>query len=817
MNCKAWVSLVTVSIALWGSGVNKVSAAAYLAYTNVQVNFALTNWAGATNLDRPFFISTGDSIAAGYREPPGSVPTPTPDQVGILLSRPDWRGTNIAVPGWLMYQIFPETTNNLWRRKPRLLHMGSPANDAVSFVNFPTTMWESMLATNDRIVAVCRSNGTSLLFMEFIPRSADYKPVSDDWNAKLAIWAARSTNSDVVTVVKAYDFFKDPLNEPQMQSQYTSDLLHNNAFGHTNYCLLLTTGVVASLCHTSATPSRADVGAAYDLSKAGDSVITPAGTATWSSTLTWTNAVGWYCAGSNATIFQVDGAVPIVDFDMSYARGKTFVWEDFRLDQGTSPGSAAWFYVRDCNTNGNFFIAADYWVNGSTAPAPFILGAKCVLARYRHDITNSIGVYIYHENWGGKLYSSGSFSEAVNWGSEDFAMMEDFDIYGTGVSYAYTDAYRGARFALRHGTSRRRWFEAHGTESGFVRGARAIESYFVRFIGDGVQTYGHNIRSGTLITFSNTIENASTAENYAHIDAYRKTVLAAPWGGATGDSLIDDNDPTIHDSGTATSGGTRSMTDTSKTWDVNEWVGYTLTRMTPLVAGTTLYTDFRHGFITANTVDTITVAVNISGEFLNQVYATGDTYQIRKVNQIFDQPGAGTDTVEMVYRKNSALSVSANVASATLASHGFITGDFIIVGGLIIGAAEPTVIAEVTVQSSSAYTFPLTTPNGTASVQYEGYVLKVPAYDQTLDPSYEWGSTKEAGADVDFGNNASPIIAENTHYYNDTQKPGYSPFTYPHPRLLGLVSVGAEPAPPAGEGPTGSGSVPITPQVRLFR
>ena len=60
---------------------------------------------------------------------------------------------------------------------------------------------------------------------------------------------------------------------------------------------------------------------------------------------------------------------------------------------------------------------------------------------------------------------------------------------------------------------------------------------------------------------------------------------------------------------------------------------------------------------------------------------------------------------------------------------------------------------------------------------------------QDSAPLYEWNNTLN-GADTDitihrFGNCNNPSVAdhikENRDYYNDTKKPGYSPYTYPHP------------------------------------
>ncbi|GBE19289.1 protein metal binding site [archaeon BMS3Abin17] len=63
---------------------------------------------------------------------------------------------------------------------------------------------------------------------------------------------------------------------------------------------------------------------------------------------------------------------------------------------------------------------------------------------------------------------------------------------------------------------------------------------------------------------------------------------------------------------------------------------------------------------------------------------------------------------------------------------------------------------------------------------------------QALEPVYEWGNTFE-GTDVDFSvydfpGCSSPAVSdhiqENRDYYNDIQRPGYTPYTYPHPLTL---------------------------------
>jgi hypothetical protein len=67
----------------------------------------------------------------------------------------------------------------------------------------------------------------------------------------------------------------------------------------------------------------------------------------------------------------------------------------------------------------------------------------------------------------------------------------------------------------------------------------------------------------------------------------------------------------------------------------------------------------------------------------------------------------------------------------------------------------------------------------------------------SLEPLYEWNNTHD-GADVDLvvGSshaNADKHIVQGRDFYNDTQRPGYTPYTYPHPLQGGVISPPAAP------------------------
>lgn len=113
-----------------------------------------------------------------------------------------------------------------------------------------------------------------------------------------------------------------------------------------------------------------------------------------------------------------------------------------------------------------------------------------------------------------------------------------------------------------------------------------------------------------------------------HLQVYRAIwSYGSPFFGANGTSPWDVNDPhELYESGTATSGSNSSITDTSKNWTPNQWVGYSVKRPS----------DGATALITGNSNKTLQIR-----SWLNENWTAGNGYQIRKVLVILDQPGRG--------------------------------------------------------------------------------------------------------------------------------------------------------------------------------
>jgi hypothetical protein len=176
----------------------------------------------------------------------------------------------------------------------------------------------------------------------------------------------------------------------------------------------------------------------------------------------------------------------------------------------------------------------------------------------------------------------------------------------------------------------------------------------LRFVNNGIGQ-----RSGTSLIHDNAfigIEPAS--DQLCSLDNYRETPArngpSQVWGIADGTSPWDQNDngsgnpvpvgqPGFTFASGSASGGTVSsstatMTDTTKNWATNQWVGYSITNITCSTCGVAPIGSY----IVSNTNNTITYdyysATDTAGHLK---FVAGDRYAIHRVLVMMDQHGRG--------------------------------------------------------------------------------------------------------------------------------------------------------------------------------
>jgi hypothetical protein len=452
--------------------------------------------------------------------------------------------------------------------------------------------------------------------------------------------------------------------------------------------------------------SQSDVAAAIASAANGDTVIVPAGTATWTQTLPVKKAITIQGAGIGVTIIK-DGVkntqllyINLVAGKLTRLTGIEFQ-DGGRVNTASAPGGL--IHVDGNNTDGSSF-RMDHckWHESLNGYAVF----DTVIGVVDHNEivfgTRTLQwVYIYGSRWNGGSYGDGSWSSPVNWGSGEFLFFEDNNLtcLSTQISGGITDGFNGARFVWRHNTTNAGTVGNHGTESpGRGRSCRAMEVY-QNTQRCNANRFAAGSRGGTELFWGNTITSCGGAAALSTLASYRMYGSFNPWGGAYGTNGWDENTGPFF-TGTVSGCTTGSVSVSGVSWTTNQWQGYTAKRD----AG-------GFNYIEGNNGNTLFVRADIFGNYAH--WAAGNGFKIYKIDQSLDQPGAGQNT-------------------------------------------------------------PFSDDNPTPRL----------GFTQGVDPCYMWGNTNDGQP----FNNFSPQslnIKQGVHYFNNTQKPGYTPYTYPHPLVSG--------------------------------
>jgi hypothetical protein len=463
--------------------------------------------------------------------------------------------------------------------------------------------------------------------------------------------------------------------------------------------------------------SLRDVTPAVASASTGDTVVIPAGTATWAGGLRIKKAITLQGSGIGSTVIKdgiQNGTTRLISFTLVSNKASRMTGIEFQ-DGGrpTRPNNGE-LGVLGSNIDVRTMRIDHCKFNGLKGNIQ--LNTVVGVADHNEIITSSTGFFtIWDSYWNGAttIYGDKSWASPLTFGGPDFFFIEDNTYTGTAsVSRTLTDGYAGARFVVRHNVITDGKIANHGTDSsGRIRSGLAMEIYNNTFhqTSTAKGNYIGGIRGGVVIYHDNTCDGFG-ASVYA-LDIFR--VFMGSWGGATGRNLWDINvagGPFYSGTASAASSGLTVTVSGGPGWTTNQWAGYAVNRTTNLGG----VTD--HGFseIVSNTANTMTYK-GAGGEGNNLSVASGDSLQIWKVSQAMDMPGVS--------------------------------------GGQL-----------VTIRGSLS---PLPSPP--------------PGWnDQVVTPCYSWNNTRESGVHVNF-TPSTKVVVLGTHYFNDTAMPGYTPYTYPHP------------------------------------
>ena len=495
----------------------------------------------------------------------------------------------------------------------------------------------------------------------------------------------------------------------------------------------------------AASPSRTDVAAAIAQVVDGDTVIIPAGTASWTSGITVSKGITIQGqTTTDAAAGTADDQTVIVDNlvhvggDQGFFQCTAITSQSLRISGITFTGVGGRGDVMFNGAirigGGSHQVRIDHCHFISLKHSPSIQVNAGVYGVSDHNIWTNPSLQCFsHAFYNGTGFGDLEFSQPAGYGGPDFFFVEDCYInnpLGDFSANGGMDAQRGGKYVVRYCHLFNIEILNHGTEESRLRGGRAQELYNNDYYWS-YETTMDGIRTGSLIAHDNNFTGV-LPHGYG-LQTYRgfHTYPGSPWLGASGanpwdvnvteanGTHVDGHQPYLFESGTVTGGsencgsGLEYLTDTSKTWTTNQWTGYTALKL----SNNTI------GYILSNTNNTLTMKFYDPPGNCPAIWRSGDQYQIHKYLIAMDQAGRGA-------------------------------------GDLITGAT------------------PINSTTGTPAWPH-----------QALEPCYSWNNIHSPGGQhMNFSPSGGPTSATlqaGRDYYQDTEMPGYTPYVYPHPLVSG--------------------------------
>lgn len=520
----------------------------------------------------------------------------------------------------------------------------------------------------------------------------------------------------------------------------------------------------------------------------GDIVEIPAGNASWTNGLYITNAVRIRGAGRGLTVISnaISGAEPVntkhvFSFNLLSHNSTSYIGGLTICDDPSQTLNIFNFgvQVEGDNKDGRRMVVTNIHFYGIHSFALRIESALGVVSRCQFDEPfGGVGVYGFHRTWNGYSYGHGSWSTNVPSGSDQMWYIEDcgFNSLQPGVTYTTIDGYGGWRYCIRYSNLTNQTAEGHGYESGESRGTRYVEGYMNTFYSTNGGQIATFLRSAEQIYFSNTMVNLSGTTPFKLLVDRMDDELTVI-GGANGRNPFDSNTTAVV-TGTASSAGTLTLTDSGKSWTTDQWVGYTVRRtsgvnvssLTRSGSTITLDTSGAHG---------IGAGINVTVCGANEIGYNGTYSAAGGLVSVTD-----SDTLSLTTFYTPASPATGTMFIVTNNSFGRITANTatqLTFSDSIYGNAARAVFHAGDTYEISLVRHAVDQPGAGVSTVQTASPPSTSGWSQQLAICYEWGNTNESGTAVHFSPSMPQIVA-GVHYTNAV-KAGYSPYTYPHPLL----------------------------------
>jgi hypothetical protein len=439
--------------------------------------------------------------------------------------------------------------------------------------------------------------------------------------------------------------------------------------------ILAVSGAVQAANINARSPSFGDVSQAIASAANGDTVIVPAGTASWTKTLVITKPITLkgqttvsYTneTADDRTIIldnvprSVNPSAPIIHAVVTsgnmaveptvpqlYISGFTFRGSPNTPTKGRNgaimlSGTCPAVRISNCHFDSLYQISVYTfgWIYG--------VMDNCLHTITHHVMTGIMGMPTYN----GQQYGDGSWTDDANWGSYKFFFTENNVVHNllSKVDAANMDAKRGARYVVRYCKLYNCSFiQSHGTEGDRDRGCRAIEFYnnvCHRTTGGPGQPGG--VRSGNLLFHDNKYTGAPLGNPWVGAWVARIGTAFQPWRLAGGDNPWDQNDPRgVYASGTTFTasvvGGDKSSTSFYVAGNLSAYNtgGYSIQNTRTGLGGLIWSAVYNK---TANKT-LITCDYSVAWNTSKVNFSIGDPFRICRVLRVLDQMGLGQGTL----------------------------------------------------------------------------------------------------------------------------------------------------------------------------